>query len=289
VIKARLFTALLILPAILWPLLFSYRWLWLAMLVVFVALSCLELATLLTAGCKNLFSSPHDVSAKEGSKDQQVPSLKHHLWVIGVVITGCVFFTGWVFLESSMWGVAFVPLAACVFCGHLLLKYSIPETILRVMVVVFVCVYGCLPWLSVWHLYETSPHYVLYVIAVVMGSDTGGYLVGRLWGKTPLAPRLSPLKTWEGAGGAIAIALVASGMLVYALNIFHRPQDWLFITVIASIFSMSGDLFESSIKRFAGTKDSGKLLPGHGGFLDRADGFMMAAPWIWFVIELRSL
>ena len=113
--------------------------------------------------------------------------------------------------------------------------------------------------------------------ALMWSNDTGAYLLGRSIGKHPLAPSLSPGKTWEGwSGGAIA-ALVVGGVLQH---FFGAPGSghWLVLATIVSVFGPLGDLLESFLKRKTGIKDSGKILPGHGGILDRFDSHIIAAP-----------
>lgn len=120
---------------------------------------------------------------------------------------------------------------------------------------------------------------VLLLMAVVWGADSGAYIAGRLWGHTKLAPAVSPGKSWEGVYGGLAVATLAviGGGLWFGLD--GRTLVTLtllgFVTVL---FSIIGDLFESMVKRLAGVKDSGSLLPGHGGMLDRIDSVTAAAP-----------
>ena len=111
---------------------------------------------------------------------------------------------------------------------------------------------------------------VLFVLATVWASDIGAYAVGRLVGGRRLAPRISPGKTWSGAvGGLLAGALV--GVAAGALR-------GVLVAALLSVLSQAGDLAESAAKRRAGVKDSGALIPGHGGLLDRVDGLLAAAP-----------
>lgn len=127
------------------------------------------------------------------------------------------------------------------------------------------------------------------LIASIWINDTMAYIVGSLIGKTPLS-KISPKKTWEGTIGGIilstiVVALVAPlilvGQLYYPLIIFCG-----LIALIASVFGTFGDLFESKLKRMAEVKDSGSLMPGHGGFLDRFDSLLFATPAVWLYIYL---
>ena len=121
------------------------------------------------------------------------------------------------------------------------------------------------------------PREVLLVLLLVWIADTGAYFAGRAWGRRKLAPGISPGKTWEGAIGGTA------GVLVYAiiLGTFIEGLFWvpyLLAAALLAVLSIVGDLFESAAKRQAGVKDSGTLLPGHGGILDRIDSATAALP-----------
>ena len=138
-------------------------------------------------------------------------------------------------------------------------------------------------WNAAIYLYATDPRrpaILLFLFILVWVADSGAYFVGRVWGKTKLAPRISPGKSLEGLlAGVLAVIILAwfAGVFVWefsGLALFA----WLIIAVIAALFSVLGDLVESKLKRVAGVKDSGTLLPGHGGVLDRIDGFTAAAP-----------
>ena len=106
-------------------------------------------------------------------------------------------------------------------------------------------------------------------------NDTGAYLVGRKLGRHPLAPRISPKKTWEGWFGGLLGSVMAALLLRLWMPI---EAPWVLLAVVASVFGPLGDLAESALKRRAGAKDSGTILPGHGGVLDRFDSHIFAAP-----------
>ena len=121
------------------------------------------------------------------------------------------------------------------------------------------------------------PLEVVAVVALVSIADTAAYFAGRAWGKRKLAPSISPGKTWEGAAGGLA------GVLAYAIicGILAEGVSWLpylAAATLLAVLSVVGDLFESAVKRQAGVKDSGSLLPGHGGVLDRVDSATAALP-----------
>ncbi|EEQ06215.1 Phosphatidate cytidylyltransferase [Yersinia bercovieri ATCC 43970] len=120
--------------------------------------------------------------------------------------------------------------------------------------------------------------WLLYVMLLVWGADSGAYMFGKLFGKHKLAPKVSPGKTWEGLiGGLLTSALISWLFGRYApLDII--PEKLLICSVVAALASVLGDLTESMFKREAGIKDSGHLIPGHGGILDRIDSLTAAVP-----------
>lgn len=132
-------------------------------------------------------------------------------------------------------------------------------------------------WVALVMLRELGPWYLLALLTVVWIADSAAYFAGRKFGSHKLAPAISPGKTWEGVAGAgIALALYASA--VSAAIVGLRIAGALLLALALFYFSILGDLFESWMKRVAGMKDSGTLLPGHGGILDRIDALTAALP-----------
>ena len=132
--------------------------------------------------------------------------------------------------------------------------------------------------------YRLSTTIPLLLIFTLWINDTMAYLVGSFIGKTPLSP-ISPKKTWEGTIGGIVLAVVVMCAVTYftgRLSLAHTA----IITAIAAVAGTYGDLFESKLKRMAGVKDSGQLMPGHGGFLDRFDSLLFAVTAVWFYAVL---
>ncbi len=133
--------------------------------------------------------------------------------------------------------------------------------------------------------YSFEPVRILGILLLISVNDTGAYFAGRRFGKTKLFERVSPKKTWEGsAGGAVAVFIVM--FLVDQILGGFTTTEWFGIAIIAIIFGGIGDLIESLLKRSLGVKDSGNILPGHGGILDRFDAFIFAIPFIFSFLYL---
>jgi phosphatidate cytidylyltransferase len=131
-----------------------------------------------------------------------------------------------------------------------------------------------------------TPNIAAGILFLTWINDTGAYLVGSRIGKTPLLPRISPKKTWEGTIGGIVFCIL-SGFLIHRLLGVLSLTDWLVIGGLVSVFGTLGDLIESMLKRSVGVKDSGTFMPGHGGFLDRFDAFIFEIPFIFLYLMIR--
>jgi phosphatidate cytidylyltransferase len=118
---------------------------------------------------------------------------------------------------------------------------------------------------------------LLLVLVLVWIADTAAYFVGRAWGRRKLAPSISPGKSWEGAAGGVSCAAAYAIICGYFIEAIARPS-FVALAVLLAMLSVIGDLFESAAKRQAGVKDSGTLLPGHGGILDRIDSATASLP-----------
>jgi phosphatidate cytidylyltransferase len=124
---------------------------------------------------------------------------------------------------------------------------------------------------------------LLFTLVLVWAGDTLAYFVGRSIGQWPMAPHLSPKKTWEGSVANLAGSLLAAVVFTRWLHI--SPAHVLAMAALANIAGQGGDLLESAYKRSGGVKDSGAILPGHGGMLDRIDALILAAPVVWYYFQ----
>lgn len=135
---------------------------------------------------------------------------------------------------------------------------------------------------------ELGSFALLFALAVTFLGDTGGYFAGRAWGKHKIAPSISPKKSWEGLGGSIVLGAMAGPLFQWITEqwFFPVPIDtWLLalLGIPVVLIGFAGDLVESLIKRDAAVKDSGTLLPGHGGLLDRIDGVLFTVPLTYYL------
>ncbi len=133
---------------------------------------------------------------------------------------------------------------------------------------------------------DLNPHWLMVSLLVSWAGDTAAMYVGRSLGKNKMAPRISPGKTWEGAAGSVVGGVLATVVYTY----FFIPQVALWVVIlvggVGNVAGQAGDLAESAFKRGANVKDSGTLLPGHGGWLDRIDSSLFSIPAVYFVLRL---
>ena len=211
--------------------------------------------------------------------------------VFVIVMLGGLLINGWLFALLFI-----IIMFGSLFEFHKLLKkipllsdskylvLSLPYIILPVMLIIY------LAFEKSFSPSNFSPLVPCIIIFSIWINDTMAYIVGSLIGKTPFS-KISPKKTWEGTTGGAVLCVVVMGLLA---NFFLKGNESAYlintkqVVIIASIcavFGTIGDLFESKLKRMAGVKDSGKIMPGHGGFLDRFDSFLVATPVVWIYIQ----
>jgi len=166
-------------------------------------------------------------------------------------------------------------------------KYSIEDVTMNITAVVYIPVaMACAVILRSG--FPEGMWYIFLLLVIQWFTDSGAYLIGCSIGKHKLMPKVSPKKSVEGAVGGIVVAVVGA-MLLNAFLDFLPVGYLAFITIVISIGGQLGDLCESAFKRWAGVKDSGNLIPGHGGMLDRFDSMLFAAPLLLFFITIYNL
>ncbi|MCM1021111.1 MAG: phosphatidate cytidylyltransferase [Muribaculum sp.] len=151
-------------------------------------------------------------------------------------------------------------------------------------------VYIALPLSLLNWIYAVSPHIVLSIFVMIWLNDTGAFLVGISIGKHKMFPRVSPKKSWEGLFGGFTVCIAAS-LLVYNIfpqyfSVFSSAMTFAGMAIVTALFATWGDLLESLIKRTVGVKDSGTILPGHGGILDRIDSLLMVSPSVFAYLAI---
>jgi len=162
------------------------------------------------------------------------------------------------------------------------LSHTLPRAALLLMGVVYI--FGC--WKCALPLHTRNPHWLMYALILNWTGDAGAYYVGVRFGRHKMAPRVSPKKSWEGAAASVAVSiLIAVPYLTHFVSGIPVLAA-IGLTAVANATGQVGDLAESAMKRGAGVKDSGAMLPGHGGFLDRVDSTLFALPVIYAYLQL---
>jgi phosphatidate cytidylyltransferase len=164
------------------------------------------------------------------------------------------------------------------------LSQSLPRAAMLLLGIVYI--FGCwkcaIPVREDFH----SRHWLMYALLLNWAGDIGAYYIGRPFGKHKLAPLVSPKKSWEGSIASVVTSVLVAGAYLWYFVPGLNPFHILGLTVAANIAGQFGDLAESVLKRGAGVKDSGGLLPGHGGFLDRVDSTLFALPVVYGYLKL---
>jgi phosphatidate cytidylyltransferase len=218
--------------------------------------------------------------------------------MIAVALLFVVVFRRPDFLGPLLGALALALFIVCAFRSPL--KRVLPDTAYSVFGMLYVGVpLTTLPLLSE---QENGPSLLLFLFLVVWAGDIAALYVGRAWGRRKLAPLISPGKTWEGSAASVvgsvsiglALVLLAgmlarrNGGLSTLLSFPGSVMGWVALAVVLNVAAQVGDLIESAIKRGAGVKDSGSMLPGHGGMLDRIDALLVAAPVLWYALLLQQ-
>ena len=259
----RVATAAALIPVVVYVVLFAPEWLFLAILVTAAILSYREYDGIAAAYG---FGHPGWLGYAAGlALLAWRGEWGGELWLVGLVIL--------------------TLLAAALAMRDSDLADSLPRAALLIFGVLYI--FGC--WRCAIPLRQLNHHWLMFALLVNWTGDAGAYYIGRAFGKHKLAPRVSPKKTVEGAAASVvASVLLAGGYLVAAIP----ALPWwhaLAVAILANIAGQLGDLAESAMKRGASVKDSGTLLPGHGGFLDRVDSTLFALPVVYAYIRLSAL
>ena len=186
--------------------------------------------------------------------------------------------------EGESWllltGIALLVLALAMRAEDL--AKALPRASLLFIGVVYV--FGS--WKCALPLRALNPHWLMYGLLVSWAGDIGAFYVGRKFGRHKMAPRVSPKKSWEGAAASVVTAVVLAGAYLLRFIPGISVASAIAVTAAANVAGQLGDLAESAMKRGANVKDSGTMLPGHGGFLDRVDSTLFALPVIYAYLKL---
>jgi phosphatidate cytidylyltransferase len=177
--------------------------------------------------------------------------------------------------------------AAVLLCGLLLgLRGDLARTLPRAALLLAGVVYVFGLFRFTIPLRWMNPHLLMYALLLNWIGDTGAFLVGKKFGRHKLAPVVSPKKSWEGAVASVVFSVVFAGAYLVHFVPGFEIREAVVLTILANVAGQVGDLVESAMKRGAGVKDSGTILPGHGGFLDRVDSTLFALPVIYAWVTL---
>ena len=284
-LKHRFITAFVSLPGLLWILIWGPRW---SVAMLFGVCTFLTLRELLLLMMPFIHQKLKVDVEPTTTSNNSVETLWEQKLMVACTITIGI---GLLFAYSSLpKNLLPITMASCFFGGLLIdifLSRTNAKGVGNTLTGTFSLVYGVLPWCAMWELYDMgeSSVYLLFLLVIVWGGDTGGYFGGRFFGKHKLMPRISPKKTMEGAAVGLIVSLLgALSIAWYTQWSLGSPALIVGMALVCGIIAQMGDLLESALKRVVGVKDSSQLLPGHGGFLDRVDGLLMAAPFLalWF-------
>lgn len=293
-LRVRIITAAILLPLVLAAFMFGPVWFIGLFLALCTGLSVYEAAHMLIPALERRLAPGESFHPEPDGTWPAIPSVKA-LTVIAVVLgVGIISLaTGGSIASSGAVAAAGILLALLI--GTFSAR-SIDLAVARAFGLTLSVAWGAMPWVIVWQVYSLGEHarYVFLVMTITWCGDTGGYFGGRffggkVFGDRKLAPLISPKKTWEGAISGLLLSVI--GAWVLNLLFLNNLGSFELITATAigaGIAAQMGDLVESSIKRFAGVKDSGAIIPGHGGFLDRVDGILFAAPVVWAILHYFS-
>ncbi len=279
----RVLTALVLIPIVLVLVFLGPRWQWLFTLAV-AAVAAL-------AGWEYMA-----LSRRCGANPPRIATMVALLALFAVNFE-------WPDLTPALFGI--LGLGLLVYCTFF---KPVAETIADASASIFCLLYTGLTLIALPSLREQAngPSLVVFLLCVVWVGDTAAYYAGRAWGHHKMAPSLSPGKTWEGSIASVAGSIVIAAVLVSLATVMQESSNsvivswlgrafpsavlsypdelwyWVGLAAIINVAGQVGDLAESALKRSAGVKDSGNLLPGHGGMLDRIDALLLAGPVLWY-------
>jgi phosphatidate cytidylyltransferase len=252
----RIVTALILIPIVAWVVLWANSWIFLAVLMSVACLSWYEYNEI--AGAYG-FGKPGIAGYGIGLATLAWGDI-HWLAIVGLAVVVLI-----VVMRDET------------------LANALPRAALLVLGVVYI--FGC--WKCARPLRESySPHWLMYALLLNWAGDIGAYYIGKPFGRHKLAPRVSPNKSWEGSVASVITSVGVGGLYLARFLPDVPMMHVVALTAVANVAGQFGDLAESAMKRGAQVKDSGAILPGHGGFLDRVDSTLFALPVIYAYLLL---
>ncbi len=208
----------------------------------------------------------------------------------GIIIFLAIFFTKYSSADSRI--LFLIPVSALILIVLPMFRvkdHAIWTSALTFLGIIYVSLPVSVFNLLVYHPYKEGFNYqvVLFLFLILWLNDTGAYISGKLTGKHKMFPRISPKKSWEGFAGGLLMALLVTWLSKPLFPDIPSGHLWILCPIIV-ITGTLGDLVESGWKRASGVKDSGKLMPGHGGILDRFDSLILAAPAVYITLKLLT-
>lgn len=218
----------------------------------------------------------------------------------GTLLGALIFIANFFFAQSISkceniqltWLLYFIPVSCVFFLIELYKKNESPFTNISFTLsgIIYIAFpFGLLNYIVMFPNYLCTnfyhPEIFIGFLFLIWAGDVGAFFVGRKFGKHKLFERVSPKKTWEGFFGGIALAMIVAAVISFYFTTISLI-DWLALSLIISVFGTLGDLVESQFKRGLGVKDSGKILPGHGGILDRFDSLIFSTPFVFSYMKL---
>ncbi|PMP64956.1 MAG: hypothetical protein C0190_07325 [Thermodesulfobacterium geofontis] len=204
------------------------------------------------------------------------------IWLIGEILLICSFLIIFAYKVSLFYIFYFFLFFSFLFQLFKYEKEEFKKNFFPFLTGIFYIFIGLYPFWEILQAFKRE--YLIYFFSVVFANDTGAYLVGKAIGKTPFFPKISPKKTWEGFLGGLIFALMVAIFLNSYLNLFKESAN-IVVAIILSIVGSMGDLFESAFKRMVNKKDSGKIILGHGGLLDRLDSVLFSSPIFLIILK----
>lgn len=196
-----------------------------------------------------------------------------------LVAAGHVAAALWILLPNLDRGYFATLLTIVLLGAGVLARLPLPSVLPTAAITMAGVIYIAGPMLCGILLHGVSPHWLFFVLLVIAIGDIFAMGAGKMFGRHKLAPRASPMKTWEGTLASVAASATVGVLYAHMfLSVDLGPVEAAILSVVVNVFGQVGDLVESAIKRAAGVKDSGALLPGHGGILDRIDGMLFGVP-----------